>query len=65
MKRKISVIGLGYVGLPVAVAFGKQGNVIGFDVNEERISELKSGNDYNREVESQELQNTDIFFKSL
>ena len=42
-RRKISVIGLGYVGLPVAVAFGKLSKTIGFDVNEERLSELRAG----------------------
>ena len=40
-NRNVSVIGLGYVGLPVAVAFGKYGRVIGFDINPIRISELK------------------------
>ena len=40
-SRKISVIGLGYVGLPVAVAFAKDQSVIGFDINNRRIDELK------------------------
>lgn len=42
-KDKITVIGLGYVGLPLAVEFAKKYHVIGFDINEERISELKQG----------------------
>jgi UDP-N-acetyl-D-galactosamine dehydrogenase len=42
-NRKISVIGLGYVGLPVAVEFGKNQQVIGFDINSIRIEELKKG----------------------
>ena len=37
MDRKISVVGLGYVGLPVAVAFGKKHRVIGFDINRDRV----------------------------
>lgn len=41
MNRKISVIGLGYVGLPVAVAFAKKSHVIGFDINANRIDALK------------------------
>ena len=41
IKRNISVIGLGYVGLPVAVAFGKKRKVIGFDISQKRINELK------------------------
>ncbi len=43
--KKISVIGLGYVGLPVAMAFGKKGPLIGFDINAKRNEELKSGHD--------------------
>src|SRR5579885_2314990 len=62
-QRKIAVIGLGYVGLPVAVAFGKTGSqVIGFDISAERIKELKSGLDRTREVESCELERTKIVF---
>ena len=50
MDRKVSVIGLGYVGLPVAVAFGKHRKVIGFDVNQKRIQELSEGRDSTLEV---------------
>ncbi len=60
--RKISVIGLGYVGLPVAVAFGKQARVIGFDVNATRIRELKAGHDRTLEVRDGDLQHTDILY---
>lgn len=49
-QRKISVIGLGYVGLPVAVAFGQQHPVIGFDIDAGRIEELGKGHDRTREV---------------
>ena len=54
--RKIAVIGLGYVGLPVAVAFARSGvPVIGFDIDRRRIEELRSGHDRTREVEPGEL----------
>ena len=49
--RIVSVVGLGYVGLPVAVAFGKIRKTIGFDINATRISELKAGYDRTCEVE--------------
>lgn len=52
---KIAVLGLGYVGLPLAVEFGRKYNVIGFDINAERISELKSGRDHTLEVSAEEL----------
>ena len=45
MDRTVSVIGLGYVGLPVAVAFGLKSRTIGFDVDAGRISELRQGRD--------------------
>ena len=51
MKTKIAIIGLGYVGLPLAVAFSKKFEVIGFDINQERIQELKSGHDHTLEIE--------------
>jgi UDP-N-acetyl-D-galactosamine dehydrogenase len=51
----IAVIGLGYVGLPLAVEFGKSQPVIGFDINDARIAALKAGNDATREVTSEEL----------
>ena len=53
----IAIIGLGYVGLPLAVEFGKKYKTIGFDVNQERILELKSGQDRTLEVDSLELSN--------
>jgi UDP-N-acetyl-D-galactosamine dehydrogenase len=62
MNRTVSIIGLGYVGLPVAVAFGKKGRAIGFDVNSERIAELKSGLDRTGEVSPEELAEADILF---
>ena len=55
---KIGIIGLGYVGLPLAAEFGKVLDVIGFDINTERIEELKKGYDRTREVESEELKSS-------
>lgn len=52
---KIAVIGLGYVGLPLAVEFGKKYSVIGFDINNDRITELTSGTDRTLEVNNDEL----------
>lgn len=54
-EKKIAVIGLGYVGLPLAVEFGKQRATLGFDINESRISELLKGNDSTLEVGQSEL----------
>jgi UDP-N-acetyl-D-galactosamine dehydrogenase len=51
----IAIIGLGYVGLPLAVEFGKQRPVIGFDINPQRIAELQAGKDHTLECSSQEL----------
>jgi UDP-N-acetyl-D-galactosamine dehydrogenase len=62
--RKVSVIGLGYVGLPVAVAFGKHARVIGFDINPRRIDELSRGVDRTGEVDSSELKAADIVYTS-
>lgn len=64
MYRKIGVVGLGYVGLPVAVAFGKEHHIIGFDINENRITTLKQGTDYTNEVTGEELKRTSIEFTS-
>ncbi len=53
--KKIGIIGLGYVGLPLAVEFGKVIETLGFDINTQRIDELKSGHDRTLEVEAEEL----------
>ena len=55
MLRRISVVGLGYVGLPVAVAFAEQGKVIAFDINATRIAQLREGMDVTKEVDLAEL----------
>ena len=56
-NTKIAIIGLGYVGLPLAVEFGKKIDVIGFDINQARIDELKSGKDSTLELATDELIN--------
>ena len=63
LKRKISVIGLGYVGLPVAIAFAEAGfKVVGFDTNANRIRELKEGYDKTFEVENRRLDNPNVTY---
>ena len=61
-QRIVSVVGLGYVGLPVAVAFGKVSRTVGFDINPTRIAELKAGHDRTGEVENADLAATDILY---
>lgn len=58
------MIGLGYVGLPVAVAFGQKRRTIGFDINNTRIAELQQGHDRTAEVSQEELEQADILFTS-
>lgn len=53
--KKIAIIGLGYVGLPLAVEFGKSRSVLGFDINQQRIAELKSGLDHTLECSPAQL----------
>src|SRR5881628_2170257 len=62
--RRIAVVGLGYVGLPIAVAFGKLCPVVGFDINEEKIDELRRGIDQTGEVSSAELQAAQVQYTS-
>ena len=54
--NKIGVIGLGYVGLPLAHAFSEKFMVVGFDINESRVAELKSGYDRTQELDDIQLQ---------
>ena len=60
--RKISVIGLGYVGLPVAVEFGKYQQVIGFDINTIRIEDLQNGIERTNEVDIKDLAATNVLY---
>ena len=63
-EAPIAVVGLGYVGLPLAVALSKHFKVVGYDISGRRISELESGVDRTREVESEDLKQSNIFFSS-
>jgi len=55
-EQTIAIVGLGYVGLPLAVEFAKQYRTIGFDINEKRVNELKKGFDRTKEVCPEDLQ---------
>ncbi|RLD67005.1 MAG: nucleotide sugar dehydrogenase [Bacteroidetes bacterium] len=61
-EKKISVIGLGYVGLPIALEFAKQTSVIGFDIKPERVEMMKNNIDPSNELEAVAFKNTDILF---
>ena len=67
MEYRIVVVGLGYVGLPLAVEFAKKYNVVGFDIDKNRVKELSSGHDKTLEVEDKELQSvlSDLSEKGL
>jgi len=61
-KEKISIIGLGYVGLPLAIAFAKKADVIGFDINKEKVERYLKGIDGTNEVGDESLRKTTAFF---
>lgn len=63
-REKIAVIGLGYVGMPIAVAFAKKADVIGFDLNKNKINLYKAGIDPTQEVGNEAIKNTTVFFTS-
>ncbi|NIA12394.1 MAG: nucleotide sugar dehydrogenase [Nitrospiraceae bacterium] len=63
-RERICVVGLGYVGLPLAVALARKFNVIGFDINEERILELQKHYDKNAEVDTETLKSSTVKFTS-
>ncbi len=63
-EKKIAVIGLGYVGLPLALLFARKYKVIGFDINEKRIEMLRNGIDPSREMSPLEFEKADIEFTS-
>ena len=62
MNNKICVIGLGYVGLPLAIALSKKFKVIGYDKNNKRIKKLIQGKDENGESNQRDLRNKNLFF---
>ena len=61
-KEKISVVGLGYVGLPLAVALSEKADIIGFDISQKKIESYKQGIDVTKEVGSEKLKNTKVQF---
>ncbi len=61
-QKKISLIGLGYVGLPIALEFAKHFSVVGFDINEARVGMMKQGTDPSNELEADAFEGTDILF---
>jgi UDP-N-acetyl-D-glucosamine/UDP-N-acetyl-D-galactosamine dehydrogenase len=63
-ETKLSVIGLGYVGLPIALEFAKKIKVIGFDIKPERVEVMKNGIDPSNELSSEDFKNTDIILTS-
>ena len=63
-EYKICVVGLGYVGLPLALEFAKYFDVIGFDINKARVELMKKGIDPSEELESNEFENKSIVYTS-
>ncbi len=61
-KKSVAVVGLGYVGLPIAVEFSKKVNVIGFDINSNKIEKYKKGIDATNEVGQEALLNCKVDF---
>ncbi|HVA97345.1 MAG TPA: nucleotide sugar dehydrogenase, partial [Bacteroidia bacterium] len=61
-ESKLAVIGLGYVGLPIALAFAKKIKVIGFDINEARVNQMKKGIDPSQELDKAAFKGCDIEF---
>jgi len=60
----MAVIGLGYVGLPIALAFAKKLKVVGFDINDERVQKMRRGEDPSNELGPEEFEGCDITFTS-
>jgi UDP-N-acetyl-D-galactosamine dehydrogenase len=61
-QEKLAVIGLGYVGLPIALEFARKIKVVGFDINRKRIELMREGKDPSNELESDKFNGTDIYF---
>jgi len=61
-EKKIALIGLGYVGLPIALEFAKHFDVIGFDINEERVQMMINGKDPSKELDDSAFENKRITF---
>jgi len=65
LKRKVAIIGLGYVGLPIALSFARKLSVIGYDINEERVKLMKLGIDPSNELIKEDFENCTIHFTSV
>lgn len=63
-KRKLAVVGLGYVGLPIALEFARKVSVIGFDISEARLNRMRQGDDPSNELPAEAFENRDIVFTS-
>ena len=63
-ETKLSIVGLGYVGLPIALEFAKKISVVGFDIKEDRLEMMRNNNDPSNEIESSAFENCDISFTS-
>ena len=63
-KSKLAVIGLGYVGLPIALEFAKKISVIGFDINQKRVEMMKNGIDPSKQLVKEDFEGSDILFTS-
>ena len=63
-KAKLALVGLGYVGLPIALEFAKKISVIGFDINEERLAKMRKKIDPCNELGTDAFENSDIYFTS-
>ena len=63
-EARLALVGLGYVGLPIALEFAKKISVIGFDINEERLTMMRQGIDPCKELDSEAFENADIEFTS-
>ena len=61
-KAKLSLVGLGYVGLPIALEFAKKISVVGFDIKEDRLEKMRQSIDPCSELDSAAFDNTDIVF---
>ena len=61
-ETRLALVGLGYVGLPIALEFAKKISVIGFDINEERLTMMRQGIDPCKELDSEAFENADILF---
>ena len=63
-ENKIAVIGLGYVGLPIALEFGRKFKTIGFDINEQRVEMMNNHQDPSQELDASEFKGNDIVFSA-